>query len=80
ATPLQGREQQQLQALVVHPFRKRPSEPRKARRRTYPCTTPLLTPNMRAMTRSVRPWCLKRRTSLIRRIDNLWVGISFLIG
>src|SRR6266699_2326096 len=27
------------------------------------------------MTRSVRPWCLKRRTSLIRRIDNLWVGI-----
>src|SRR5487761_2185184 len=31
---------------------------------------------MRAMTRSVRPWCLKRRTSLIRRIDNLWVGIG----
>ena len=30
----------------------------------------------RAMTRSVRPWCLKRRTSLIRRIDNLWVGIG----
>src|SRR5450631_2117184 len=28
------------------------------------------------MTRSVRPWCLKRRTSLIRRIDNLWVGIG----
>src|SRR5438132_9717265 len=27
------------------------------------------------MTRSVRPWCLKRRTSLIRRIDNLSVGI-----
>jgi hypothetical protein len=26
--------------------------------------------------RSVRPWCLKRRTSLIRRIDNLWVGIG----
>jgi hypothetical protein len=37
----------------------------------------LLTPNIRAMTRSVRPWCLKRRTSLIRRIDNLWgVGIG----
>src|SRR5664279_3685642 len=30
---------------------------------------------MCAMTRSVRPWCLKRRTSRIRRIDNLWVGI-----
>src|SRR5664279_3484874 len=28
------------------------------------------------MTRSVSPWCLKRRTSLIRRIDNLWVGIG----
>jgi hypothetical protein len=36
----------------------------------------LLTPNVRAMTRSVRPWCLKRKTSLIRRIDNLWVGIG----
>jgi hypothetical protein len=42
----------------------------------YPCTTPLLTPIICAMTRSVRPWCLKRRTSLIRRIDNLWVGIG----
>src|SRR5665647_1973210 len=31
---------------------------------------------MRAMTRSVRPCCLQRRTSLIRRIDNLWVGIG----
>jgi hypothetical protein len=36
---------------------------------------------MRAMTRSVRPWaCLKRKTSLIRRIDNLSAGIGFLIG
>ncbi|MEH6952770.1 hypothetical protein V4R08_16035 (plasmid) [Nitrobacter sp. NHB1] len=28
------------------------------------------------MTRSVNPWCLKRKTSLIRRIDNLSVGIG----
>lgn len=35
-----------------------------------------LTPSIRAMTRSVRPWCLKRRTSLIRRIDNLSAGIG----
>src|ERR1700736_4724716 len=32
------------------------------------------------MTRSVRPWYLKRRTSLIRRIDNLWVGIGLPHG
>jgi hypothetical protein len=28
------------------------------------------------MTRSVSPWCLKRKTSLIRRIDNLSAGIG----
>ena len=51
---------------------------RRRARRTYPCTTPLLTPNIRAMTRSVRPWCLKRRISLTRRIDNLAELCCFL--
>ena len=30
----------------------------------------------RSSIEATRPWCLKRRTSRIRRIDNLWVGIG----
>src|SRR6202022_3638241 len=65
------RKQQQFKALVVQALRRRPGHPPKA-------AGPPKTghdPNVRALTRAVRPWCLKRRTSRIRRIDNLSVGI-----
>jgi len=71
------RKQQQFKALVVQALRQRSGQPRKAGATHITVhDPPLLTPNVRAMTRSVRPWCLKRRTSRIRRIDNLSVGIG----
>jgi len=66
-----GAEKAAAPALVVHSLRQRPVQPRQTGSPHVTMRNAITHPQLRAMTRSVRPWCIKRKTSLIRRIDNL---------